>query len=157
MIEEIDVNVFLDDNLGPRKILSGEEYFETNPNDFSYDVDSTNKDLCGGPNEYTLDAVSTSPRAHYHDLNKKEYTFDAVIISPRENNHEFNLIRKEPFKSNYKRCLSQLCTFTRRIFLPQWAASHRSSKRPKYQEKLINPKHGTKFFKENDSNIYILQ
>jgi|LakMenEpi03Aug12_release.lakeMendotaPanAssembly.Ray.scaffolds.fasta_scaffold1611207_1 hypothetical protein len=79
MIEEVDVNAFLDDNLGPRKILSGEEYFETNPNDISYDMDGTNRDLCGGPNEYTM---------------------DAVIMSPRGNSHELN--QKEPFDSNYK-------------------------------------------------------
>ena len=63
MIEEVDVNVFLNngDDLRPRKVLSGEEYFETNPNDISYDINDTGRDLCG-PNDYTLDAVIISPR-----------------------------------------------------------------------------------------------
>lgn len=64
MIEEVDVNVFLNQNIEPNKILSGEEYFETNPNDISYDIDSTNRDLVTGPGEYTLDAVIISPRGN---------------------------------------------------------------------------------------------
>lgn len=41
-------------------------------------MDATNRDLCGGLNEYTMDAVIMSPRVNNsHDLNRKEGPFDS--------------------------------------------------------------------------------
>ena len=55
MIEEVDVNVFLQSNLSPNKQMSGEEYFETNPNDNSFEINDSNRDLVTGPGDYTLE------------------------------------------------------------------------------------------------------
>jgi hypothetical protein len=64
MIEEVDINIgndFFMNPIGDAPPMSGEEYFETNPNDTSYDIDNTNRDLVSGPNDYTSPAVMISP------------------------------------------------------------------------------------------------
>ena len=38
--------------------MSGEEYFETNPNDTSYEIDNTNRDLVGHPSAVPVDMMS---------------------------------------------------------------------------------------------------
>lgn len=60
MIEEVDVNVFLNSNQNDGKQCSGDEYFETNPNDNSFEMHDSNRDLVTGPGEYTLDGVYDS-------------------------------------------------------------------------------------------------
>jgi hypothetical protein len=55
MIEEVDVNVFLQSNLSPDKQMSGAEYFETNPNDNSFEMHDSNRDLVTGPADYSLE------------------------------------------------------------------------------------------------------
>ena len=61
MIEEVDPVVLMANNyndLSPRKNMGGEEYFETNPNDNSFEYTGTgasNRDLVSGPADYTID------------------------------------------------------------------------------------------------------
>lgn len=86
MIEEVDVNVFLSQ---PRKQASGEEYFETNPNDNSFELETTNRDLVA-THEYTMDHGYDSVYKMIPD--QSEYA--GSPIRPARRDHDPDSIKK---------------------------------------------------------------
>ena len=91
MIEEVDVNVFLSQ---PRKQQSGEEYFETNPMDNSFELETTNRDLVAASHEYTLDHGFDSVYKMINNFDQSEYV-GSPIRQARRDYSEVDTIKKD--------------------------------------------------------------
>ena len=61
--------------------MSGEEYFETNPNDTSYEIDNTNRDLVGHPGVVPVDMMSPDCSMMHDSEIKPKKTKSSSFIS----------------------------------------------------------------------------
>jgi hypothetical protein len=96
MIEEVDVNVFLSQ---PRKQMSGEEYFETNPMDNSFELETTNRDLVSGT-EYTIDHGYDTA---YKMINNCDSEYQTSPIRQAFRDQDVASIKKDLEKEHYEK------------------------------------------------------